>query len=115
MQPMHARDAGRRTEHAQTNDVVDGWRVRRRTARLAMTDDDEVEDVAALQARRLQARGQRLQAELRRLQRKFLPAVLGRVKTPSDRCDCQLRFSRRSAESICGRVSMMTDGVHTYQ
>ena len=53
-------------------------------ARALLGMGDGGGDAAVEQARRLQARGQRLQAELRRLQRKFLPAVLGRVKTPSD-------------------------------
>ncbi len=64
--------------------------------------DDEVVDVATVEARRLQARGQRLQVELRRLQRKFRPAVLGRVKTASDRAaEAAVSASLRSIALEC--------------
>lgn len=42
------------------------------------------DDPAAGRARRLLERGQQLQAELRRLNRKFLPKVLGQVKKAHD-------------------------------
>jgi hypothetical protein len=65
-------------------------------------DSGEDDDPAAGEAQMLLEHGHRLQAELRRLQRPFLPRVLGRLKTASDlSAEAAVSASLRSVALDC--------------